>query len=656
MVYSSIAWSQTEKFGDVKKKDLQEKMSEEEKAAGAVVLFKGRETHFEYDENTGWYLVTEYYERVKITEQKGLEAATKKIDVYLDGNKKEKVTRIKGNTYNLIGGKLQRESLENDWIFENQLTENRLQYTFTMPKVSVGSIVEWEYKVTSPFWKIDDLVMQQEIPVRHYFAKILVPQFFQFKVVKKGFFKIEPREYIENRKMYVSWKDKDSYGRILETSKGGTLSLKEVVTEFEVKDIPSLQPEPYVDNIENYRYSIIYELQSTAFPNLPKKKYSSSWGEVAKAIFEFEDFGGQLKDGRFLKEEVARISDSAKSLRERMDLAFGFVKNGYTWNGKLSKYAEQDLEKTYKSRTGNVADINLTLILLLRECGLKANPVLLSTRSHGKPIFPTIEGFNYVIAGVRFDDEIILLDATEKWSNPGMLPERVYNWVGRMVEENGYSREVELLSREPSREDVIVNYELKEDGSIEGQLRRRFSLLEAMKFRKKFEGANAYEQSLLKEFGLDEVTGLEVNNLEEIEKPVDESFHFVRKNAFDKVENSIYFSPMNFLALLRSPFFEEVRQFPVNFSYPFETSYSFNIALPEGYEISYMPESGLITFGESGEFKYIINQVNGNIRLRVSFSIQEPFIPQDQYTALQKFFDQRVEKENEKVVLLKRAL
>ncbi len=624
--------------------------------AGAVVLYKGRETYFNYDEDSGWYLVTEYHERLMITDQKGLQAATKEIEVYRDGIKKEQVNKIKGYTYNLEGGKVRQHSLDKDWIFENDITENRIRHSFTMPNVSVGSIVEWEYTVTSPFWKIDDLVLQQDIPVRHYHARIKTPQFFSFKVLKKGYFKIEPREQIKKRNLYVSWKNTDSYGSTLLTSSGGTLEMSEVETEFEMKDIPALKEEPYVDNIQNYRYTIVYELESTAFPNQPRKKYSNTWGEVARAIYEFENFGEQLQDGRFLKEEVAKISDSTKSLRERMQLAFDFVKSEYTWNGQMSKYAEQDLKKTFQTRTGNVADINLTLILLLRECGLKANPVLLSTREHGKPVFPTIEGFNYVIAGVKLDDELILLDATEKLSAPNLLPERVYNWEGRLVEENGYSREVELVHNKPSRQDVFLNYEIKEDGSIVGQMRRRFSLLEAMRMRRKSHAGKDYKQTLLNEFALDELSELEVNNLTEIDKPVDEKFSFTKKNAFDKVGNTIFLSPMTFLSLTESPFVGDERQFPVNYVYPYETSYTYNIIVPDGYRIKTLPESTQITFGKSGSFRYIISEENGNIRLRVTFSVDVPVVPQELYLDLQKYYEQRIEKENEKVVLEKKSI
>lgn len=71
------------------------------------------------------------------------------------------------------------------------------------------------------------------------------------------------------------------------------------------------------------------------------------------------------------------------------------------WNGDYGKYTDQNISKAFKEGKGNVAEINLLLVALLKETGLQANPVLISTQSNGIPIFPTLEGFNYVIAGVR---------------------------------------------------------------------------------------------------------------------------------------------------------------------------------------------------------------------------------------------------------------
>ena len=79
---------------------------------------------------------------------------------------------------------------------------------------------------------------------------------------------------------------------------------------------------------------------------------------------------------------------------------------------------------------------------MLRYAGLNANPILVSTRSNGIPLFPTTDGFNYVIAGIEVQDAVILLDATERNSFPNILPNRALNWMGRLVRKDGSSSSV----------------------------------------------------------------------------------------------------------------------------------------------------------------------------------------------------------------------
>ena len=85
-------------------------------------------------------------------------------------------------------------------------------------------------------------------------------------------------------------------------------------------------------------------------------------------------------------------------------------------------------------KTGNTADINLLLVSMLNYAKLNASPILLSTRSNGIPIFPSRNGFNYVITGVELSNgSVVLLDATNKNAVPNIIPENTLNWFGRIV-------------------------------------------------------------------------------------------------------------------------------------------------------------------------------------------------------------------------------
>lgn len=223
------------------------------------------------------------------------------------------------------------------------------------------------------------------------------------------------------------------YGRSAINSKSANMTFTEQVDTYKLEDIAALQEEAFVDNIENYRYTVIYELSSVQHGDGSVKNYATSWDDVAKSIFEAEHFGKQLDKTNFLNADADNIKRKGTGKELLLKNTYEFVRDNFAWNGDYGKYVEDDLKDVYKTRSGNAAEINLTLIAMLNACGVAANPVLVSTKENGIPMFPTLEGFNYVIAGVDLGEELILLDATEKFGNPNILTERVYNWEGRLV-------------------------------------------------------------------------------------------------------------------------------------------------------------------------------------------------------------------------------
>src|SRR5690606_34165552 len=130
--------------------------------------------------------------------------------------------------------------------------------------------------------------------------------------------------------------------------------------------------------------------------------------------------------------DVNNLVASVSNPMERASLIFNFVKSKVKWNGYVGISSKEGVRKAYKDQTGNVAEINLMLTAMLRHAGLNANPVLISTKQNGIPLFPTLDGYNYVISGIETEQGVILLDASNKYSMPNILPSRVLNWEGRI--------------------------------------------------------------------------------------------------------------------------------------------------------------------------------------------------------------------------------
>ena len=109
------------------------------------------------------------------------------------------------------------------------------------------------------------------------------------------------------------------------------------------------------------------------------------------------------------------------------------------WDSTCSLHSPLSLTDVFKNKTGGASDINHILINLLRDAGIQADPVALSTRENGQliPSFPSISKLNYIITRVTINGKQILLDATDPELTAGMLPvrcapmDRVSLWMQR---------------------------------------------------------------------------------------------------------------------------------------------------------------------------------------------------------------------------------
>lgn len=407
--------AQNYKYGKVSIEEVKDNIYEKDTTANGVRLYKNRKTYVDYLQGTGWVFITEVHERIKIINKDGFDYATKKVRLYKANRVKQKISSIKGITYNEVGGKLEKTKLKKSSMFEEDLSKYWTLKTFTMPNVSAGSIIEWQYKIISPYWTIDDLEIQSDMPTVHYTAKVKLPKYFKFKRVVRGSILMSPKETVEMRKMRVKYAGSSvPRGGIIDEGSMGELEVMEYITEYNLNDIPALKPEPYVNNMNNYRGLVAYELSSVQFPGSTNRNYGNTWEDVVRQISKSDDFGKQLNRTKFLRDKAAELKGSSENEKELIARAYHFIKNEMNWDGYYGKYTQKGIQKAFKEKSGNVAEINLMLVGLLRECGITANPVLVSTRKHGVPLFPTLEGFNYVVVGAAMEGGLLLLDATDK--------------------------------------------------------------------------------------------------------------------------------------------------------------------------------------------------------------------------------------------------
>jgi hypothetical protein len=178
-----------------------------------------------------------------------------------------------------------------------------------------------------------------------------------------------------------------------------------------------------------------------------------------------------------------------KDTDERAKAIYKYMTSNYKWSEYNTLWASDEIRKVYNDKKGSSAELNLLMIALLNNCGIKAHPVILSTRSNGKilPAYPLINKFNYVVAAIENGEEYIFLDATDPEIPFGGLPARCLNGSGRLVRMKGQSEfiPIETMMEYTQMETIkakldiesgamSANYKASTGGYLSHDMRERF--------------------------------------------------------------------------------------------------------------------------------------------------------------------------------------
>ena len=645
------------KFGKPLKQEVSMTKYEADTAASAVVLVDYGESRIVWDQSQGFQLLFERYTRIKILKNEGYNWADVSIPLYETDGSRERIGSLKGNTYNLEGGQVQKTKLEKSSVFSEQTSDHWSQQKFTMPNVKEGSVIEYSYTISSDFlFQFRDWSFQQTIPTAWSEYKAIIPEYFDYKQLSQGYVPITIKESDTAPGSYnytTSTRGFQGSGARMNTSK-----IEFVYNKFRwaVRDVPAFKEERFITSIEDHVSRIRFELATIKYPGQPAQKVMDTWETLDRKMKENDHFGDAIKKDGFIKDQIASIVANSSSKEEIIENTMSFVQQKMHWNGIRTKYVESTLKNAYEKREGNAADINLLLVAMLRKAGIDANPVILSTRDNGQVLtfYPIISRFNYVIVEASAGDQTYLLDATDKYCPLNTLPYRALNSTGRRISEN--SGWVDLTHGTVLSDTRTFALTLSSDGTLDGTL---------VESKKGYTAANLRDK--IKEEGQEEVVenkfenqqgwklnDYKIDNLESKEKPLVSKFQITISETAESVGDLIYLNPVLPSGLKENPFKVENRDYPVDMGCPYKQTYMVTLALPEGYQVDELPEPGAIRMPDaSATFVYNIQQVGNSINLTSQLNVKKAIYQSEEYANLKEFFNAMVDKHSQQIVLKK---
>lgn len=348
--------------------------------------------------------------------------------------KGERFVGISANTYNLVDGKVVRTKFNKRKIEYHRKSYHWEIIRIKFENVQVGSIIDVEYQIENDFYSRNgEWQFQHEIPVLESSFIIEAPEQYNYKDYRFGNLSLK----LESHK---------SPGSI--ESENASFPITNHVFKYSAKIIPAKEEQHYSSAVEDQPSKLEYGLIYRGDLMKPTEQYYKTWFEVGNSLQEYISFGITLKRDECFKDEAKKINSEYASDMEKMEAAFSYIKNNMSWNNEKSVFASQNLALTKESGKGNSADINLSLVALLRRIGLHANPIVLSTRDNGVlyEYLPSVRKLNYVIASCNIDGDTIHLDATNKNLAINELPSRCLTDRGIMVSLEQSSTWVSLLA------------------------------------------------------------------------------------------------------------------------------------------------------------------------------------------------------------------
>ncbi|MBR5118924.1 MAG: DUF3857 domain-containing protein [Muribaculaceae bacterium] len=379
--------------------------------------------------------------RIKILKPEGIKHGN--VDIYYtvnngeEGNREE-VTHVKGTTFNLVNGQLERSELTSNMINTQRALDPRQRVmTLLFPDVKAGSIIEYEYTITSDIYReIKDWEAQCEMPVVYTKYDVSIPEWFGFYVQTIG------NEY--NRSKITQQRTDKRPTYIIETS-GAEYECLGVNFEFEGRNLTALKNEPLIFSPQVYAQRVIIDIDTEWLPRHTKHQYSMTWDEIDQYLLKHNNFGKLLK-GNPLKKEMKKAGIyKIDNIDEKIMATAELLRQHVKWNGKYELYGIP-ASQVLKSGTGSNADINFMLIDMLNDIGINAYPVVLVARDCDiiDDNHPTMKNLYSSIVMIDRGDKFQVFDGSMENATIDILPTNFLVSKARVIKKDNHSPWINL--------------------------------------------------------------------------------------------------------------------------------------------------------------------------------------------------------------------
>jgi Domain of Unknown Function with PDB structure (DUF3858)/Domain of Unknown Function with PDB structure (DUF3857) len=585
--------------------------------------------------------------RIRILKKKGYELATSKIRLNGRDKRQDQVSDFEAATFNLENGKVVETRLSDKDIFTENISKNVTEKKFTMPDVKEGSIIGYSYTITSyhyyylPTWYFQYL----EYPCLHSEFTLAMPDLLRYMTIRYGI---------------------DSFYSFTSGESSKTLVMRNVNVKTNIhthtwvmNDIAPFKSEDHINEPLNYVDKLEFSLAQT-YNGEDIENVQTTWKGAEDDLLHNGSFGLCIDVDRAsnLYNTMQKVCMEKDDVMQATKHLYNYVRDNFTCVPD-NDILVNDLYEINKHHKGSVAELNMLLIALLRQRGIKADPVILTTTDFGNhpESYPIIEKMNYVICMVRFGRDTTYLDASDPLLGFGKLPLRCYNGHAQVINEQ-HSGSVYFYPASIKESDktyiTIINNETGNGAT--GSLENVCGYIDSYKLRNdiKKSGLEAFQKKVQGSYGNEvNIKNLKIDSLNMLDEPVKINCDLDFKALAG--DDIIYFNPVINNSSHKNPFTGTKRKYPVELPYPIDEVYELTMDIPKGYNVDELPKPVRVNLNATdGFFEYRIQKDEYVIQLRTHINVSQTLFAPEDYQSLRDFFAYVIKKESEQIVFKKK--
>jgi transglutaminase-like putative cysteine protease len=602
----------------------------------AVVLLDEQVTRVKEDGE----ITTLHRRAYKILRPAGRKRAT--VAVYFDST--TKLTFLKGWSIPAQGKEYEvkeKDAMETGLSSEMLYQDTRYK-VLTIPGAEPGSIVGYEYEQKErPYVFQETFWFQKDIPVHRARFVLSLPPGWEYQ---------------------AHWANHDP------PATGAPA--------WELTDLPAVESEP---SMPAWR-ALAARVAVNYFPKDAglREKSLASWRDVglwyARLTADRRDASPEMR------EKAATLTAGAPNTAEKIRRLAAFLQRDVRYVAielGIGGHQPHFAADVFAHRYGDCKDKATLLAAMLHEIGVESYYVLVQTeRGVVTPDSPALT-FNHAILAIRLPPDVPADAFAATWQDPklgrllffdptsdltpiGSLPsDEQKNLVLLVTADGGELVEVPLLRPETNHLQRTATLTLNANGSLAGEVRelrsgnhaavRRARLL-AVPAAQRAKVVEDFLGSFLSGFSL---LSSEVENLDQFDHDLGLRYRFSAQNYAQRAGDLLLVRP-RVLGEKSSDILESKdRKYPVEFDSASLESDTYEITLPEGYEVDELPPPTVLDAGFA-EYHSRVEMKGNVLRYQRELRIKEVLVPNERLPELKKFY-RRVAADENRSAVFKRA-